>query len=158
MENNSYNCTFTVKNNQDEVFDAICRVSDWWIKNTSGSATKLNDTFKVTFGETFVRFKVVEMIPYSKVAWEVTDCYLHWINDKTEWKNTRLEFDIYAIKGGTQMSFSHVGLVPGIECYESCEKGWNFYAGESLLKLITQKNGIPDGNEPANTAPIARHQ
>ena len=105
---------------------------------------KLNDTFKVSFGETFVDFKVIDMIPNSKVVWKVIDCYLHWINDKYEWKNTEIDFEISPTKGGTQMTMTHVGLEPGIECYDNCREGWDFYAGGSLVKLITEKKGLPD--------------
>ena len=38
----------------------------------------------------------------------------------------------------------HVGLIPEIECYESCEKGWNFFTGDSLLKLINEGKGMPE--------------
>jgi hypothetical protein len=152
MEMKSYTCTFTVKNKPEEVFDAICHVSDWWTRNISGSAKKVNDLFTVDFGETFVKFKVLEIIPYKKIVWKVTDCYLHFINDKTEWNDTQVDFEISTTKGGTQMSMTHVGLVPGIECYDTCENGWNFYAGDSLLKLVTQKKGLPDARKSPESA------
>ena len=38
---------------------------------------------------------------------------------------------------------THVGLVPGIECYEDCEKGWDFYIKESLFKFLTEGKGLP---------------
>ena len=38
---------------------------------------------------------------------------------------------------------THVGLTPDKECYEDCNKGWSFYVGESLRKLITEGKGLP---------------
>ncbi len=37
---------------------------------------------------------------------------------------------------------THSGLVPGMECYEVCESGWNQHVGESLRSLIANGNGI----------------
>ena len=39
---------------------------------------------------------------------------------------------------------THIDLIPEIECYENCGKGWNFYTGESLTKLINEEAGMPD--------------
>ena len=33
-------------------------------------------------------------MPGKKVVWHVLDCYLHWLKDKTEWKDTDVVFDI----------------------------------------------------------------
>jgi hypothetical protein len=38
---------------------------------------------------------------------------------------------------------THIGLVPGVECYEDCKKGWNFYVGESLFRWMTEGKGLP---------------
>jgi hypothetical protein len=51
-------------------------------------------------------------------------------------------FDISSTNEGTLVSVTHVGLVPEIECYEQCKKGWNFYV-ESLRKLMTEGKGEP---------------
>jgi hypothetical protein len=40
---------------------------------------------------------------------------------------------------------THAGLVPGIECYENCQKGWDFYLRESLQKLLRENEGVPHG-------------
>jgi hypothetical protein len=47
-------------------------------------------------------------------------------------------------KNATEVSFTHVGLVPEIECYNDCRKGWDFYIKESLRKLITEGKGVPE--------------
>ena len=53
-------------------------------------------------------------------------------------------WEVSTEKGATKISMAHVGLVPGIECYEDCKAGWDFYVGESLLKLLTENKGLPD--------------
>src|SRR5258708_5951073 len=94
MENQNYNCAFVVKNPAQEVYESICRVPEWWTINTEGNSKKINDAFTIHFGETRVDFKIVEIIPNKKIVWLVTDCFLHWLDDKTEWKNTKLTFEI----------------------------------------------------------------
>ncbi len=97
----------------------------------------MNDKFTVPFGEpSFVDFVVSEMITNKKVIWSVTDCYLPWFNDKKEWNNTQVVFELSGENGKTKIDFTHIGLVPGIECYDACEKGWDGHVTESLVKFI----------------------
>ncbi len=88
--------------------------------------------------------KIIEVVPDKKVVWQVTDCYLHWLKDKKEWKGTRMSFEVSTKNNSTQINFTHIGLVPEIECYDGCAKGWNQYVKESLFKLITEGKGLPD--------------
>jgi len=66
MENKNYHRQVTVHKKATEAVDAICHVSDWWARDLTGSSNKLNDTFTVRFGETFVRFRITEFIPGKK--------------------------------------------------------------------------------------------
>ena len=128
----------------EEAFESINHVWKWWATNFEGSSEKLNDVFTVRFGETFVTFKVVESVPSKKIVWLVTDCYLHWLKDKKEWKNTQLDWEISSKGDVTRIDFTHVGLVPEIECYNDCKKGWDFYSKESLKNLLTEGKGMPE--------------
>ncbi len=73
----------------------------------------------------------------------VTDCFLPWFADKTEWTNTKMSFDISTHEDTTQVTFTHIGLVPEVECYDMCIKGWDQYIKGSLFKLITEGEGQP---------------
>jgi hypothetical protein len=37
---------------------------------------------------------------------------------------TTITFDITEVDGGTQVRFTHVGLVPEFECYDVCSDAW----------------------------------
>ena len=125
--------------------ERVNRVSEWWTESFKGRSQAPGDTFTVRFGATFVDFRVAEVLPTKRAVWQVTDCHLHWLNDKKEWNGTRLGWEISSDGGETtRLRMTHVGLVPGIECYGSCEIGWDFYVGESLLKLLTDGKGLPD--------------
>src|ERR1044072_6916382 len=89
---NDFSYSFTVKAAAKDAMKMISKVDLWWAINFKGKAAKLNDKFSVYFGgpdETFVDFKISEVIPEKKIVWLVTDCNLHWINDKKEWKKTK---------------------------------------------------------------------
>jgi hypothetical protein len=139
-----YHASFVAKVPSQKAFDAITQVWLWWTKNFTGSAKNLNDLFTVTFGKTFSRFQIVEMVPGKKINWLVLDCNLHWMKDKLEWKDTNIVWEVSSQNGSTQVEMTHIGLRPGIECFEDCTKGWNHYVLESLFKFVTQGKGMPD--------------
>jgi hypothetical protein len=85
----------------------------------------------------------VEVIPNKKVVWLVTDSRLNFISDKQEWTNTKISFELTNHENKTQIYFTHIGLVPKVECYNSCVKGWDHYIKGSLFKLLTEGTGMP---------------
>jgi len=144
MKQQDYNCSITANVTAKEAAKGISRVSEWWAKNFEGKVEKLNDVFTVRFGETFVTFKLTEVVADKKIVWHVTDCYLPWLNNKTEWKDTQVVWEISEENNITQINFTHIGLVPGIECYGICIKGWDQHVKGSLSKLLTENRGMPE--------------
>jgi hypothetical protein len=148
MENKDYHRTIMVNASPAEAMKKISKVNEWWKHDFSGSAEKLNDKFTVPFGElngekSFVDFMVSEFVPNSKTTWKVTNCNLPWFNDKTEWNNTEVVFEISIENDKTKIGFTHIGLVPGMECYDACEKGWDGHVTKSLLGFINEGKGMP---------------
>lgn len=144
MKNQDFSYNLTVKATANETMKRIGQVDLWWAKNFKGSAHKLGDEFSVYFGDTFVNFKISEHIPNQKITWIVTDCYLHWLNDKTDWKNDEVIWTLTEEHGKTQIDFVHKGMTPESECYESCQPGWTHHIKDSLLKLIEEGQGFPE--------------
>ena len=152
IENRNYHRTIMVNASAEEAMKKISQVDHWWKKDFSGNAEKLNDTFTVPFGKpSFVDFVVSEFVPDKKVVWKVTDCYLPWFRDKKEWNNTEVVFELSEENSHpnpgrrdiTKIDFTHVGLVPQIECYDVCEKGWNGHI-DTLVKFINEGKGLPE--------------
>jgi len=144
MNQQNYQSSIVADFTPREAFDGINRVNEWWAKNIDASTKKLNDVFTVNFSNgTYVTFKITESVPDKKVAWHVTDCYLPWLNDKTEWTGTTVVFDIGLLADETHVTMTHVGLVPEVECYAGCEAGWNKYFKGSLFSLLTEHAGVP---------------
>jgi hypothetical protein len=144
MEKKNFHRTITVNASATEAMKKISQVNLWWAKNFKGSTEKLNDKFSVQFGETFVDFLISELVQNKKVVWKVTDCNLHWIKAKKEWNNTEVVFEISSENNKTKIDFTHIGLVPGVECYNDCEIGWNGHITMSLVKFINEGKGQPE--------------
>ena len=129
-------------------FDSICNPDAWW-GNIEGPTNHTGDEFTYRPGDTWVHFKVIEMLPEQKIVWYVTDCHLPFVKDLKEWKDTTLVWNLKTTHAGTEIDFEHIGLAPGIECYDGCVNGWNFYIRESLKALISEGKGMP-GNRQKN--------
>jgi hypothetical protein len=148
MEKKHYHRTITVNASAAEAIKKIGQVNHWWKHDFTGSAEKQNDMFTVPFGElngekSFVDFVVSEIIPNKKVVWKVTNCNLPWFKDKTEWNNTEVVFEITSANNKVNIDFTHIGLVPGIQCYEVCEKGWDGHVTKSLVSFMNDGKGNP---------------
>jgi hypothetical protein len=144
MEQQNYHCSIAANITPKQAYANIANVGAWWTKSFKGKALHVGDTFTVQFGETRVDFEITEAVADKKISWKVTDCNLHWLNDKKEWKDTEIVWEISSTNDHTKIDMTHVGLKPGIECYESCRKGWNQYVSDSLFKLVTSGVGKPD--------------
>ena len=143
MQNKNYHKTIMVNASIEDSMEKISSIDLWWKKDFTGSAEKLNDTFTVPFGApSFVDFVVSELVPEKKVVWKVTDCYLPWFEDKKEWNNTEVVFQLSEENNQTKIDFTHVGLVPEVECFEVCQKGWDGHLS-ALEKLINEGVEIP---------------
>ncbi len=145
MNDMNYRHTIVVPQTSKEVHDAISRVADWWTINTDGNTKEVGDEFTVQFGDVhFTRQRITEAVNGKRIVWSVTESHLPWLKDMEEWKGTEIVFDIAVASEGTQVAFTHIGLTPQVECYVQCEKGWDYFIGTSLFKLLTEGVGLPD--------------
>jgi hypothetical protein len=153
MENQNFTTSFLVDQSPKEVFNAITNVRGWWSEEIEGSTAKLNDEFDYRYQDMHnCKVKLVEVIPDKKVVWLVLDNYFNFTKDKTEWTNTKVNFEISQQGKKTKLHFTHVGLVPDYECYSACSSGWTQYIQHSLLSMITTGKGQPNSRETAYTA------
>lgn len=144
MNKQNYTASILVDMSPDKVFENINNVSLWWTDQLTGDSYKTGDEFTVQFGDVHVSTqKVIELIPGKKIAWLVTSSQLNFIQDKEEWNNTAIHFEIAETDGQTQINFTHIGLTPAIECFSSCSKGWDYYFKGSLFKLLKEGKGTP---------------
>ena len=140
----NFTTTLVIDQTPEDVFEMINQVDRWWTENLVGNSHQLNDEFTVVFSDIHVSTqKVVALIPGQKIVWQVTDSSLSHFADKQEWTGTTIHFDITSTGDETQLRFTHVGLIPTVECYQACTKGWTYYIDGSLFNLFSAGKGTP---------------
>ncbi|MBC7872044.1 MAG: SRPBCC domain-containing protein [Chitinophagaceae bacterium] len=148
MNNQSYTTTFTVDQTPEEVFAAINNVRGWWTGEIEGSTDKLDDEFTYRHPDVhYSKQKITELALGKKVVWLVVDAHLNFTKDKSEWKGTEITFEVSKNGDKTEIRFTHVGLVPEYECFDSCSNAWGFYINGSLRNLITTGQEQPNANQ-----------
>lgn len=153
MKKHDYNVNITVNATPQEAFKSINSVTKWWTENLEGNSQKLHDEFTVRFGDVHVSTqKLIEVMPNKKVVWLVTDSNLNFIEDKHEWTNTKISFEISTRDNKTQIHFTHAGLIPTVECFDACSNAWSEYIQQSLLGLINTGKGKPTPKENVTVA------
>ncbi|WP_284652959.1 SRPBCC domain-containing protein [Flavobacterium terrisoli] len=148
MKNQNYTTTIVVEQSPGEVFNAINNVRGWWSENIKGSTDMLNAEFLYNYKDVHIcKMKIIEFIPNQTVVWHVLENHFNFTNDKTEWKDDKILFEISEVNGKTQLQFTHVGLTPEYECFDVCNDAWTSYIHGSLQNLITKGKGNPNSKE-----------
>lgn len=143
MNAQNFSTAFTVDQTPEEAFAAINNVHGWWTgkPGVEGSTDKPGDEFTYRYEpHHYSKQKVTELVPGKKVVWLVLDSSLNFVADKSEWKGTKITFEIARKGDKTEVRFTHVGLAPDHECYGACSNAWSSYINGSLRSLIT---GVP---------------
>lgn len=136
--NRDYTISLTVNQSPDEAFAAINNVGGWWSGAIEGEANRPGAEFNYSVPSMhWSKQRVTEFIPGKKVVWHVLDAKLTFVKNKTEWKGTDIVFEIGKKNAKTELRFTHVGLAPDYECYESCSNAWGLLVNGNLRKLIT---------------------
>ena len=148
MKNQNYTTTFAVDQSPAEVFAAVNNVRSWWSGEIDGKTDKLGAEFSYRYQDIHRSTqKITELVPGKKVVWHVLDARINFVKDKAEWKGTDVVFEIAKKGGKTELRFTHVGLVPAIECYGKFAGAWGYYINDSLRSLITTGKGDPNPEE-----------
>jgi uncharacterized protein YndB with AHSA1/START domain len=142
MAEQDFTTVLTVDQTPVEVFAAINDVRGWWMGDIEGSTDQLGDEFTYRYEDVhYSKQKVTEFVPGERVVWHVIDANISSATDKREWIGTDVTFEIAKHGDKTELRFTHVGLVPAYECFESCSNAWGFYVNGSLRSLITTGKG-----------------
>jgi len=138
MATTDFTTTIVVDQTPEEIFNAINNTRAWWSGEIEGSTDKLNDEFTYRYKDFHLtKQRIVEMIPGKKVVWLVTESHINYAEDKGEWMDTKIIFEIAEQDNKTILRFTHLGLVPEIECFDSCSNSWSQLIQQGLFSLIT---------------------
>jgi uncharacterized protein YndB with AHSA1/START domain len=144
MSGPNFSVEYTVTQTPQEVFDAINDVRDWWTGepgvrgNTHGLGAEFTYRYKDLH---YTKQRITEFVPGRKVVWLVLDSRLSFVKDETEWNGSKITFEIGKKGAKTELRFTHVGLVPEVECYGDCSSAWGYFVKGPLRTLIAKGAG-----------------
>ncbi len=144
MRDQDFTAIFSVDQSPVEVFNAINNVRGWWSGEIDGDTDKLGAEFTYRVPNAHrSKQKITEFNPGKKVVWHVVDAELSFVKDPSEWKGTDIVFEIAKKGDTTEVRFTHKGLVPAFECYDSCSNAWGMLIHGNLRKLIITGKAQP---------------
>ncbi len=139
MKNYSY--SFTTERSPKDVFELLLNIEKWWSgiyqEKITGNAIEIGDEFSFSAGGGMHSStqKLVELIPNKKIVWQVTESKLSYLHNPVEWENTYIIFEVSEKEKETEVTFTHRGLLPDIECYQECSTAWTQYLQALAEKL-----------------------
>jgi len=144
MNARSYTTTIFVDATPERILNAINDVRGWWSHDIEGITGQTGEEFTFRGKDIhYSKIKVTELVPGQKIEWLVLDNYMNFIEDQSEWKDTRISFEISQDSDRAKVRFTHIGLVPAYECFDVCSNAWAFFIHDSLRNLITTGEGQP---------------
>jgi hypothetical protein len=145
MTSRDFTTTVLVNRSPKEAFDAINRPRDWWGRDIEGRTDRADEEWTYRYKDMhFSRQRTAELVPDRKVVWHVLEARMNFLQDKTEWEDTKMIFDISRKGDKTEIRFTHAGLVPEVECFDICKSAWTGLIADSLQNLIETGEGLPD--------------
>jgi len=136
---------WTAQASPEAVFSAVCRPQDWWSKEIVGPTEGQGAEFDYHYQDVHrCSFRITEFEQGRKVVWHVLTNHFNFTSDTREWVGTDVVFELTPVNGGTELTFTHRGLVKSYECYEVCRDAWTAYIGKSLKDLVLTGQGQPN--------------
>jgi hypothetical protein len=143
-----YKQSVLISGSKEAIFKAITLQIDQWWGNVDQPATELDNIFKVSFGEAFWVFKIIDFKENSLITWECIESnqvHAGLKGIKEEWLGTKLHWHIIKENDETiKVDFVHEGLIPAFNCYDVCSKAWDYFITDSLKSYIENGIGKPE--------------
>lgn len=135
MTDRSFTTGFSVDQAPEDVFNSITGLR-WW-PDIEGTADRVGAKFTHHFMKQHrCDLEVKELIPGERIVWHVLHNYFSFDEANTEWNGTDILFEIGRKENRTHVKFTHVGLVPELECYEPSSNAWRGLIEDDLKSLI----------------------
>lgn len=137
----SFTYSFHTSRSPKEIFELLLEVDQWWSglfeETITGKSHKLNDEFSFNAGggQHYSTQKLIELETNQRIVWLVTESNLSFLKEINEWEGSEICFDLSDEQDKTTVTFTHNGIVPGIECYDGCAGAWTQYMEKLEAKL-----------------------
>ena len=160
MKNENFTASFLVDQTPEQVFAAVNDVRAWWSGEIDGRTDALGAEFTYTYKDIHrTTQRITEFLPAQKVVWRVIESRLSSFRDQKEWDGTEIVFEVARKGEKTELRFTHVGLVPSIQCYGDCSGAWSYLVNENLHNLITTGKASRNPEwETAASPPVEKTQ
>ena len=142
-----YQHSFVAEANPATVYAALTTtegLSGWWSQDCD-IESDVGGTLRFRFGANCKTMRIEESLPDHSVRWRCTACFMaaDHLTRRNEWIDTEMVFRLTSQgQGRTRVDFEHIGLVPALECFGMCSKGWDYFM-PSLLAYVETGVGTP---------------
>jgi len=138
-----FHTTFRVPAPPERVLATVLDPRAWWVGSIEGDTTTPGAEF--TFDVPGVHWSRIRVAAVSadRVEWDVLDTRIEYVADTREWVGTRVVFDLRPDGEGTEVGFTHHGLVEQLECYDRCSRVWQSLMVDSLRGAVVSGQGQP---------------
>ncbi|GGY95392.1 SRPBCC domain-containing protein [Pseudoduganella plicata] len=123
---------------------SITGLRAWWTEDCHGDPLP-GGAIRVRFGGVEKTMRVGTVVKDRQVGWVCTSAFMDVpsLRRKDEWVGTQMIFGLSAGGAGTtRLDFEHIGLTPGLECYDMCAGGWRHFL-DSLRQYLETGTGMP---------------
>ena len=151
MSTNSYTREIIVSNTPHAAYQALTTGFDKWWTTSCIPISEMGDKITFRFGPTYWVMRASNLDPPNCVELECIEA--HHVHEGlpssilNEWEGTKLRWDILEQGTKTKIVLTHEGLVPSLNCYETCEQGWDYFFVHSLKQYLDTGKGSPFENE-----------
>lgn len=116
----------------------------WWSLRVEKTDTQVT----IRFHNSHVTFAFDAGGSDTQFSWTCIDAnmIIEDVADHTEWRGTKLLWQITQTEMGCDLSLTHQGLNPDLQCHRVCQAGWGRYFEHSLKNHL---NGAPANPETA---------
>lgn len=137
-----YTSQLEIPNSRHEVFMAISRELGKWWGEQDRFIEKKDTVFKVSWGEPYYQFKVVEYRENELMIWECIDAnqiITGLTGVEREWVGTQIHWKLVEISSSTTLlQFKHLGLIPDFLCFDVCSNAWEHFLKNRLAAYLAK--------------------
>lgn len=145
-ESDSYKVVVDLDAPIERVFTALSTpdgLRGWWGTDADVSQ-EVGGEIRFRWSRTsYVAFRIDRLQSPVEVQWVCIDQNDENLPHPEEWVGTSPSFSLGGHSGATRLSFVHHGLRPQLECFTTCESGWDHFLRHSLKPLVETGTGRP---------------
>lgn len=142
-----YTKTIVIAAPAERIYGALATLPGlrgWWTTDVRGTTSVGGEVrFGFAAADEWIVLRVDRSEPDEVVEWSCTGRRFGGKDGDAEWIGTRILFRIADRGDGrSEIDFRHLGLVPTLECYQDCRRGWDHFLA-SLKAYVETGKGRP---------------